>query len=130
MKNGLSVTGTLNRFQPMALQDMDVSGGNLVGNNDEMRYWPTLRQFPLPAKVLVTATMLTMAVGMLGALGQIVIHDIIPKFASAELNPVVSKPSQSPLRAMSGETYFRTCRKAPLKIFKNHSTKANNLFGR
>ena len=92
----------------MTLQETDVYGGNLVANNSEMRNWPTLRQFPLPAKVLVTAIMLTMAIGMLGALGQIVIHDIIPTFASAELSPEVSKPPQSLLKSDERGDLFST----------------------
>jgi hypothetical protein len=40
--------------------------------------WPKLRQFPVPAKVLVTAILGSMAIGLVGALGQILIHDIIP----------------------------------------------------
>ena len=42
--------------------------------------WPTLAQFPIPAKALVSSIILTMMLAMLGALGQIVIHDIIPTF--------------------------------------------------
>ena len=59
------------------------------GNN-----WPTLKQFPLPAKVLVTAIMLTMAVGMAGALAQIVIHDVIPTFFVSDSNPKTPEPTQ------------------------------------
>ena len=44
--------------------------------------WPTLSYFPLPAKALVTMTILTIGIAMLGALGQIVVHDIIPTFFS------------------------------------------------
>lgn len=42
--------------------------------------WPTLANFTLPAKVLVTMVIMTMAIAMLGALGQVVVHDIIPTF--------------------------------------------------
>ena len=42
--------------------------------------WPTLAQLPIPAKALVSCIILTMAIAMLGALGQIMIHDIIPTF--------------------------------------------------
>lgn len=38
----------------------------------------TLTNFPLPAKVLVTAIILVMGIAMLGALGQVTVHDIIP----------------------------------------------------
>ncbi len=39
-----------------------------------------LAGLPLPAKVLVTSVLLTLALGMVGAVGQIIIHDIIPTF--------------------------------------------------
>lgn len=42
----------------------------------------TLSRLPLPAKVLVSALLLTMAFGMVGAVGQIIVHDIIPTFFS------------------------------------------------
>ena len=42
--------------------------------------WPKLRHFPVPAKVLVTVILGSMAIGLVGALGQILIHDIIPTF--------------------------------------------------
>lgn len=86
-------------------------------NNDEMRNWPMLRQFSLPAKVLVTAIMLTMAVGMLGALGQIVIHDIIPTFVSPELNPEVSKPHQAPPNSNKrGDLFSNLPESSPKKL--------------
>ena len=44
--------------------------------------WPTLAAFPLPAKALVSVVLLTMAFAMAGALGQIIVHDIIPTFFS------------------------------------------------
>ncbi len=44
--------------------------------------WPILQNFPIPAKALVTAIILVMAIGMAGALGQIIVHDIIPTFFS------------------------------------------------
>ncbi len=46
--------------------------------------WPKLAHFPLPAKALVTMIILTMAIAMLGALGQIIVHDIIPTFFAEE----------------------------------------------
>lgn len=86
-------------------------------NNDEMRNWPTLRQFPLPAKVLVTVIMLTMTVGMLGALGQIVIHDIIPTFFSPESNPDVSQPPQAPTRNdKRGDLFSNLPESSPKKL--------------
>ena len=46
--------------------------------------WPTLAQFPMPAKALVSIVILTMAIAMAGALGQIIVHDIIPTFFSGQ----------------------------------------------
>ncbi|NOY69167.1 MAG: hypothetical protein GXP53_06695 [Deltaproteobacteria bacterium] len=40
----------------------------------------TLRALPLPAKALVTMVLLILSMGMAGAAGQILIHDIIPTF--------------------------------------------------
>lgn len=42
--------------------------------------WPTLSTFPIPAKALLTAIIVILSIAMTGALGQIIIHDIIPTF--------------------------------------------------
>lgn len=42
--------------------------------------WPTLSRFPVPMKILLTAILCTLALGMAGALGQVIVHDIIPTF--------------------------------------------------
>ncbi len=42
--------------------------------------WPTLSGFPVSVKALVTATILVMNLAMAGALGQILVHDLIPAF--------------------------------------------------
>jgi hypothetical protein len=39
---------------------------------------------PVPAKALVTMIILTMAIAMFGAFGQIIVHDIIPTFFAEE----------------------------------------------
>ena len=49
---------------------------------DQYQNWPQLKNFPMPAKALVSAVILTMALGLTGALGQIVVHDIVPTFFS------------------------------------------------
>jgi len=55
--------------------------------------WPKLKQFPKPAKVLVTVVILTMATAMIGALGQIAIHDIMPTFFSD--TPIAGHPGST-----------------------------------
>lgn len=62
---------------------------------DRKNNWPTLRHFPLPAKVLVTAILLTMAVGMAGAMAQIVVHDVIPTFFGSNPGPETSELIQT-----------------------------------
>jgi len=54
---------------------------NVQGKNQK---WPTLVQLPAPAKALVSVVILTMAFAVLGALGQIIVHDIIPTFFSSQ----------------------------------------------
>jgi hypothetical protein len=40
----------------------------------------TLRKLPAPAKALATCIIIVLGIGMGGALGQIIVHDIIPTF--------------------------------------------------
>ncbi|MEE4603831.1 MAG: hypothetical protein V2J65_21295 [Desulfobacteraceae bacterium] len=51
--------------------------------SDQM-HWPTLTGLPTPVKVLLSCILLTLALAMAGALGQIIVHDIIPTFFGAE----------------------------------------------
>lgn len=53
-------------------------------NNINENQWPNLAQLPLPIKVLASAVLMVMALGMTGAMGQIIVHDIIPTFFSEE----------------------------------------------
>ena len=53
-------------------------------NQSNRQKWPTLAQWPLPGKALVSMVILTTAFAMAGALGQIIIHDIIPTFFSGQ----------------------------------------------
>ena len=47
--------------------------------------WPALAKLPVPMKVLLSAILLTLALAMFGALGQIIVHDIIPTFFAGEV---------------------------------------------
>ena len=62
---------------------------------DQNRNWPKLKMFPMPAKALVSAVILTMALAMAGAMGQIIVHDIVPTFFS-ESNSEDSKDISMP----------------------------------
>jgi hypothetical protein len=54
-----------------------------INTKNQNRNWPKLKTFPLPAKALISGVILTMALAMAGAMGQIVVHDIIPTFFSS-----------------------------------------------
>ena len=56
---------------------------NTKNNENQNRYWPKLKTFPMPTKALISGVILTMALAMAGALGQIIVHDIIPTFFSS-----------------------------------------------
>jgi hypothetical protein len=69
--------------------------------------WPKLALLPVPAKALVTMIILTMAFAMLGASGQIIVHDIIPTFFAEE--GVVAKSAgevESPPQPQTREDTF------------------------
>ena len=57
--------------------------------------WPTLAQLSAPAKALVTVIILTMALALVGALGQIIVHDIIPTFFSDQSSALSNRSEKS-----------------------------------
>lgn len=59
-------------------QKTDFVGG--LTDVADQKTWPTLAHFPVPAKALVTVIIATLALAMTGAIGQVVVHDIIPTF--------------------------------------------------
>ena len=62
----------------------------------------TLARIPTPAKALASCIIGVLAVGMLGALGQIVVHDIIPTFYSQAGN---SDPAPPPGEQHAGMSH-------------------------
>ena len=61
--------------------------------------WPTLAQLTAPAKALVTVIILTMALALVGALGQIIVHDIIPTFFSDQSSALSNRSEKSEQQA-------------------------------
>lgn len=53
-----------------------------MNNTITTNNWPNWSTMPVPLKALASAVIIVMAVAMVGALGQIVIHDVIPTFYS------------------------------------------------
>ena len=52
---------------------------------------PLLKQWPLPGKILVTAVIIMLAVGLVVAGGQILIHDLIPTFSTESHHTMANK---------------------------------------
>jgi hypothetical protein len=74
------------------------------GEQQTIKKWPTLAAFPLPAKALVSLVILTMTFAMAGALGQIIVHDIIPTFYSDQSAEDRSTHSMQDMKSsMAGE---------------------------
>lgn len=67
----------------------------------------TLARLSTPAKALVSGLLVTLAIGMAGALGQIVVHDIIPTFfsESVEESEPNGAPSAEALRQERGDLF-------------------------
>jgi hypothetical protein len=67
----------------------------------------TLARLATPAKALVSGLLLTLAIGMVGALGQIIVHDIIPTFFSdaAEETDSADAPSAEAIRQERGDLF-------------------------
>ena len=53
----------------------------------------TLAALPMPAKALATCIIVALGIGMAGALGQIIVHDIIPTFFTGSDGPQPSMPT-------------------------------------
>ena len=53
---------------------------NSINRPKSSELGPRLESWPLPGKALVTMIVLMTAIGFAGALGQIIVHDIIPTF--------------------------------------------------
>ena len=59
---------------------------------------PRLNRWPLPAKALATMIVVMLAIGMAVALGQIIVHDIIPTFWEGQKQAM---PEMAPIPKMS-----------------------------
>lgn len=57
---------------------------------------PRLKDWPRPGKILVTMIILMLAIGMAGALGQIIVHDIVPTFWGEEKHAMMEMNQSEP----------------------------------
>ena len=67
----------------------------------KLAYWPK------PAKLLGTMTILMLTIGMAGALGQIIVHDIVPTFWG-ENQPAMQMEPQPSAPAERGDLFAET----------------------
>lgn len=70
----------------------------------------TFATMTIPAKVLATCIIFTLAFGMIGALGQIIVHDIIPTFIT-KIEPM--SVNMSTKSQVSGMSSHKTSTQAP-----------------
>jgi hypothetical protein len=81
---------------------------NNIGIRQATELGPRLREWPLPGKALVTMIVLMMSIGMGGALGQIIVHDIVPTFWGKEA-PAAQETSQvEEVPATRGDLFAET----------------------
>jgi hypothetical protein len=78
----------------------------LFSVKQEIQQSITFKVMSIPAKALSTCIILTLSLGMIGALGQVVIHDIIPTFqtSAASVEMPMSATEHEKKRSMSSES--------------------------
>ncbi|RLC06107.1 MAG: hypothetical protein DRH90_04340 [Deltaproteobacteria bacterium] len=78
----------------------------LFSGEQEIRQNMTFKVMSIPAKALSTCIILTLSFGMIGALGQVVIHDIIPTFqtSAASVEMSMSPTEHKKKRSVTSES--------------------------
>jgi hypothetical protein len=78
----------------------------LFSGEQEIRQNMTFKVMSIPAKALSTCIVLTLSFGMIGALGQVVIHDIIPTFqtSTASVEMSMSPTEHKKKRSVTSES--------------------------
>jgi len=64
-----------------------------------------LKDWPLPGKVLVTMTIVMLTIGMAGALGQIIVHDVVPTFWGKDQHDMMEMDQARPADAGRGDLF-------------------------
>lgn len=94
-----------------------------TGTTDKPFALPNLSVMPTAAKALITAVILTLGIGMFGALGQIIIHDIIPTFfqeteETSPQHPTANSDKLEPSAPSRGDLFSAVPAPASPKIEK------------
>lgn len=66
---------------------------------------PKLNHWPQPGKILVTMTILMLTIGMAGALGQVVVHDIVPTFLGEQKHSMMDMEQEEPAATERGDLF-------------------------
>lgn len=69
------------------------------------KWMPRLRDWPLSGKVWVTMIVVMMSLGLIVALGQIVVHDIIPTFQSSGKNLSIDHGESEAQTVLRGDLF-------------------------
>ena len=75
---------------------------------DTSEWGPSLRHWPLPGKVLVTMVIIMMSLGLSIAVGQVIVHDIVPTFWGEEKQAVSEPHLSEGHSAMRGDLFSET----------------------
>jgi hypothetical protein len=109
----------------------------LFSGEQETRQNMTFKVMSIPAKALSTCIILTLSFGMIGALGQVVIHDIIPTFqtSAASVKMSMSPTEHKKKRSVTSESIaapqrgdlFSELSQPVIKTKKTHFYKAEQF---
>jgi len=84
---------------------------------EKIEIGPRLKNWSLPGKMLVTMIVLMMSIGMGGALGQIIVHDIIPTFWSEKDHTMSEKVSTGDTPDKRGDLFGDELNQEKEKLF-------------
>ena len=82
--------------------------GNIHQQPDATQWGPRLHAWPLTGKVLVTMIIVMMSLGLLVAVGQIIIHDIIPTFQNNAVDRMMDHDDSKKHSGTRGDLFSDT----------------------
>jgi hypothetical protein len=95
---------------------------------DTRELGPRLGNWPLPGKILITVILIMMAIGFAGALGQIIVHDIIPTFWSEKSHLVTATKVADESSSDRGDLFAESAANKRGDLFGDTAEKKTNAF--
>ncbi len=92
---------------------------NLQQGSNFTQWGPRLRAWPLTGKVWVTMIIVMMSLGLIVALGQIVVHDIIPTFQDGDKHLSMNHGESETHSDMRGDLFSDTRLKKKFALLPN-----------